>query len=178
MLSLAQLRKGSTGFSMVELMVTLSVIAILAALATPTLRSAMVNGRIRAAGQAMQSGLAMARAEGVRLNTQVQFVLVSTGWEIRRLDTGAVLQQATGKESGRDLTVTVTPTGADRITYNAFGQAASVNPTGTARITQVDIEIASPPDGYKPLRIEVSGSGVTRLCDPLPGAPEYRACRT
>lgn len=170
------LRRRSAGFTMVELMVTVSVIAILAALAAPGFRSVVANGRIRAASQSLQNGLALARAEAIRLNTQVEFRMVSTGWEIRNSITGVVLQEASGKEGPAGLVLTVTPEEADRITFNAFGQVVSVNPTdGSSPISDIDIESAS--GGYRPMRIEVFSGGMSRLCDPSENATGVRACR-
>mgnify|MGYP000872394444 CR=1 FL=1 len=110
------LKRRAAGFTMVELMIVVTIVAILGAIAMPTMRSVVENSRIRAAGESIQSGLAQARAEAVRLNTQVEFVLQATDWQIRRVDTGAVLQQASGKELNNSLTFTATPDGADRIT--------------------------------------------------------------
>lgn len=169
------------GFTTVELMVTLMVIAILAALSTPTLRGVVANGRVKAASQSLQGGLARARAEAVRLNTQVEFVLAADGgWQVVQVNNATVLQQAAGREGAGGVELEISPAGADRITFNAFGQTASVNPSnGSAPIDQIDIDVASPPGtgNYRPLRIELFGAGMARLCDPSVPDTEYKACR-
>jgi type IV fimbrial biogenesis protein FimT len=177
-------RRASAGFTTVELMVTLAIVALLMALATPTLRGVVANGRVKSGSQSLQNGLALARAEAVRLNTQVEFVLAADGgWQIRRVNSAEVLQQAAGREGASGLVLTVVDAAAasaDRITFNAFGQTASVNPSdGSNPIWQIDLTVSSPPDtgNFRPLRIEVFGAGMSRMCDPAVADTEYKACR-
>lgn len=172
------LKKHSGGFTMVELMVVVTVVAILGAVAMPTLRSVVENSRIRASGESIQNGLSLARAEAVRLNTQVEFVLQATSWQVRRVSNGSVLHQASGKELKNSLTFTATPDGADRITYNAFGLIAGVNPSDASNpISRLDITATNPSgsSGYRPLTIQVLGS-TPRLCDPAAASTENKAC--
>lgn len=164
------LRRRSGGFTMVELMVTVGVFALLSALAVPTLRSVIENSHIRAAAQSLQNGLGMARAEAVRLNTQVQFALSDTGWSITRVDTpDTPLQMASGKEKASGLTIT--PDTTDAVIFDAFGRK-------TAGPTLIDI-VATHPSGspsYKPLRIQLVTGGLARLCDPAAASTEPKAC--
>lgn len=64
-------KPGSRGFTLVELMITVSVMAILAAIAMPSV-TAMINNS-RAAGQTEElvSSLQLARAEAIRRNARV-----------------------------------------------------------------------------------------------------------
>lgn len=169
----------TAGFTVVELMVTLAVVAILAAMAVPTMRSVIENSHIRTTGQSLQNGLAMARAEAVRLNTQVEFVLTGAGWNIQRVSDGSLLREASGKEMASGTTVTTTPAGADRVTYDAFGRPVALNPSDdSATVTQIDI-VATSPSGtpsYKPLRIQLTSGGLARLCDPAVASTEPKAC--
>lgn len=163
----------SRGFTLIELMTALAVIALLAAMAVPTMRSVIENGRIRAAGTSIQNGLALARAEAVRLNTQVEFELTEDGWEVRRVAGGEVLHQAAGMEaSGSGLTV-ADAGGATSVVYNAFGRAGTVD-----SITRIDIGAANPSGSanYKPLAVQVLPGGTVRLCDPRPEADDTRSC--
>jgi len=166
------------GFTLTELLVTVGVVAILSALAVPTMRDVIVNGRIRASSESIQNGLAQARAEAVRLNTQVEFVLGTAGWQVRKASDATVLHQSSGKEGSSSLAITKTPSDADRITYNAFGLAASVNPSdASAPLTRLDIEISNPPSSsnYHPLAVQLIG-GSARVCDPKAASTEPRAC--
>jgi type IV fimbrial biogenesis protein FimT len=172
-------RRRAAGFTMVELMVTVGVFALLSALAVPMMRSVIENSHIKAAAQSLQNGLAMARAEAVRLNTQVEFVLTGTGWSVQRVSDGSLLQQASGKERAVGLTITPTPADADRITFDAFGRTLGTNPSdASAALTQVDVVATNPSGsvGYKPLRIQFVAGGMARLCDPGAASTEPKAC--
>ncbi len=176
----SRMRSRARGFTIVELMVTLMVVAILAGIAMPTMRSVMINARIKGAAQSIQNGLALARAEAVRLNMQVEFVLQGNGWVIREAITGNVLQEGSGRDGAAGLLLKVTPTGSDRVTFNAFGQTTSANPSnGSLPFTELDLEAPNPPGSgrYRPLRIEIFTGGVARTCDPAADDTEYRACR-
>jgi type IV fimbrial biogenesis protein FimT len=60
------------GFTLIELMVTVAVIAILAVVAIPNLRDLVHNNRLRAASNELVASLQAARMEAVRLNTPAQ----------------------------------------------------------------------------------------------------------
>jgi len=173
------------GFTLLELMTALAVIAVLAAMAVPTMRSVIENGRIRTASTSIQNGLALARAEAVRLNAMVEFSFTADGWEVRRVNGGGVLHQAAGMEiSSSGLSITSVPGGgevspADRATFTAFGRLSTVNPSNdTFSMTRIDIEAANPSgsSNYRPLVIQLVSGGVARLCDPGADADQPRAC--
>ncbi len=65
------------GFSLLELMVVLTLVAILALLATPSMAEWMKNQRIRGTAEALLSGLQTAREEAIRRNRPASFWLVS-----------------------------------------------------------------------------------------------------
>jgi type IV fimbrial biogenesis protein FimT len=67
------------GFSLVELMVTLAVVAILAAVATPSLVSVVNNNRLAAQSNEMVASLQIARSEAVRMNAQVSLCRSTNG---------------------------------------------------------------------------------------------------
>lgn len=169
----------SRGFTLVELMVTIGVFAILLAAGVPALRTFVENGRIRAAGESWKYGLALARNEAVRLNSQVEFVAVDSGWQVRRVSDATVLHQGNGKEGMKGLALDITPVDADRVTFDAFGRAVEPNTSdGSEPMTQVELASSRPPSspGYRPLRLQLLAGGMSRLCDPNADADDPRAC--
>jgi type IV fimbrial biogenesis protein FimT len=65
------------GFTLIELAVTLAIVAILFAQAAPSFTAWIHNAEIRTAAESMQSGLQLARAEAIRRNRSVFFWLTS-----------------------------------------------------------------------------------------------------
>jgi type IV fimbrial biogenesis protein FimT len=68
----------SAGFTMVEAMVTLAIFAIITALSVPTMRTWIVNSKIRGVSDALQNGLRLAQSESLRRSRQVVFAMTST----------------------------------------------------------------------------------------------------
>ncbi len=96
------LRQPQYGFSMIELLVTLSIIGILMAIGAPALNIWIQNGKIRTAADSIQNGLQLARSEAVHLNTAASFQLTTS------LDSSCAFST-----SGTNWVVSLdTPTGA------------------------------------------------------------------
>jgi type IV fimbrial biogenesis protein FimT len=75
---LSRRAKSAAGFTMIELMVTLGIFAILTALAVPTMRTWVANNKVRTVADALQNGLRLAQAESLRRSRQVVFSLTNT----------------------------------------------------------------------------------------------------
>lgn len=180
MLKPAQPPRAAAGFTIIELMTAVAILSILLVLGVPSMRGVVENTRIRTATESYSYGLAVARNDAVRLNAQVEFVMDATGWQVRPVaDPGGVLHRGTGKEGTARLTITVTPNGTDRITYNSFGTSLATNPSdNSAPLTEILFESLSPPgvSGYRPLRLQLRAGGLARACDPAVGSTDPRAC--
>jgi type IV fimbrial biogenesis protein FimT len=70
---LASIRRGATGFTLIELMVTLAVMAILLALAVPSFQLASNVNRLAGGANEIMAGLQLARAEAIHRNVHVYF---------------------------------------------------------------------------------------------------------
>lgn len=68
-------RPPQQGFSLLELMVTLTVFGILLLIGLPTYRQWLVNTRIRTTTESIQNGLRLARNEASQRGTNVKFYL-------------------------------------------------------------------------------------------------------
>ena len=72
------LRKHQGGFTLIELMVTVAIIAILAGLAAPSFNEYIVRNKLRSIGGEFSSSILMARNEAVGKNTCVTMCMSST----------------------------------------------------------------------------------------------------
>lgn len=165
------------GFTLVELMITVVIAAILLSLAMPGFRTWIQNAQIRNAAESVQNGLQRARAEAVGRNTNIEFVLGAGSSWVVRLAGGADIESRPSSEGSKDVTVTVTPAGATTVTFNNFGSVLAANADASAPFTQVDLDspLLSATESQE-LRVTIGLSGNVRMCDPNATAPSPRAC--
>lgn len=162
------LNKSNTqkGVTLIELMIGIAIMAILLAVGLPGFKVWMLNTQIRTATESMQNGLQLARAEAVRRNEQVNFILgTGTSWTVSTV-AGTAIQSRPSSEGSVNVTVTVTPAGATTATFNALGRLA--NPTTAP--TQIDLDVPTtilPANVSRELRINITSGGQIRTCDPI-----------
>lgn len=156
------------GFTLVEMMVTVAIVAILAALAVPSFNYLIANAQIKTASQAILDGLHLARAEAIRRNERVSLLLgTGSNWSIAT-DSGVSIQTRSSGEGTGSVTVATVPTASTRITFNALGRAVA-NADASARITTINLDVSPSflaASLSKELRITVTDGGSIRMCDP------------
>lgn len=170
------LRSRPRGFSLVELMVGIVVMAILLSLAIPSFKNWMQNSQIRNAAESIQNGLQRARAEAVARNANIEFVLgADSSWVVRVVG-GANIDTRAANEGSRNVTRTVLPVGATTVTFNNFG-GIRVNADASATLAQVDLDspLLTAAESQN-LRITIGLGGNARMCDPNVAATSPRGC--
>lgn len=77
-------RRHDRGFTLVELMTVVAIVAILATSAAPSFRQLIATQRIRSAASAITESLWLTRAEALKRNTSVGFLFVgaATEWNV------------------------------------------------------------------------------------------------
>ena len=182
------------GFSLLELMVVLSLIAILSVLAAPSMTDWMKNQRIRGTAEALLNGLQATREEAIRRNRPVSFWLVSNlsgscalsntsgNWVISINDPSTKCDSAPSAtaapllvafhvdQHGMDVeALDGAGSAASQVRFDGYGRILS----GTTPITRINVR--DPADAskddvddhlYRSLRVVIQGSGALRLCDP------------
>lgn len=159
------------GFSIIEAMVVVTVIAVLMILAVPMGVEWLANSRIRSAGESMLAGLQLARAEAVKRNAPVEFVVdaaVGSGWVVRVALSGEELQARAAGEGTADVAVAATPNGAARITFDGLGRRAA-NVDASAPLDRLDVDLPASvlaADRTRDLRLQFGPGGQIVMCDP------------
>lgn len=183
------------GFGLIELMVAITLIALLLGLGLPSFVTGAQNRQIRTAADSIQSGLQLARTEALRRNRAVKFQLrdqnswtvgcdpadntVENGHvvcpsvlQVREAQEGsmkaevALLEAVTGSTTAASTTVF-----AGTVTFTPLGRVT----TGTLGAGNVAVYTVSNPtagtctaDGgeMRCLRVVATPGGQVRMCDP------------
>lgn len=171
----------SGGFSLIELMVAITIVSLFLLLAMPSFSEWLVNSRIRNAAESIVNGLQVARNEAVRRNAPVQFVKAAgtdSGWTVSCVavtpacpDTNPIQLRASGE--GSNTGTTVTPSNGLTVVFDNFGMKAT--PAGALINFAID-STDLPPEKSRDLRVTVDAGGNVRMCDPNTTAPDPRAC--
>ena len=194
------------GFTIIELMVAVTIFAILVALALPSFSGMIQNSKLGSAAKSYSLGIQTARTAAIRLNLPVDFVLTNSAavsgvessavpaangknWVVRYTDpvgptVRAIEVKSAQEGSGAAGASSVQVAGAATapavfngvLTFNGLG--------GTSNGEVVSLYISNPLGGAcaasgGPMRcqlIQVRPGGQINLCDPNVAAGDSRAC--
>jgi type IV fimbrial biogenesis protein FimT len=190
------------GFTLVELMVSLAIVGALLAMGVPSMSAMIQNAKLGSATKSYLIGIQTARAEAIRMNVPVDFVLTDAAvaanstpsangknWVVRWTNAGTLTlldgkagSDGSGQNNGTSVTVAgtaiapTTPAFAGVLSFNGFG---AVTPSQT-----LSFDIANPAGGacataggpMRCQRIQVRPGGQINVCDPQASAGDSRAC--
>jgi type IV fimbrial biogenesis protein FimT len=161
------------GFSLIELMVAISVLGIIFAYAMPSFSAWVQDSKTRTIAESLKNGIRLAQTEAVNKGRQVAFFVTNvqpsanaaatvtgSNWGVRvvvptQADASGYIQG--GVLSGEGGSVVVTADIAE-IRFNSIGRL-----TNSASLVNYNIVNSK---GTRSLRVVVSSSGSVRMCDP------------
>ncbi|TCS36479.1 type IV fimbrial biogenesis protein FimT [Paucimonas lemoignei] len=188
--------KRAAGFTLIELMITVAVLAVLAGIGFPSFRTFIENAQIRTASNSIQAGIELARMEALRRNARISFWLVNNlesscarssagpAWVVSELDPeglchkpasetadARLVQSRAGNDGSSNVTVAAWNavsggTGSNCITFNGFGRMESTCIDGTNPIARIELTSTANSSGSKALQIRTNRGGSVRTCDP------------
>lgn len=186
-------RTAQRGFNLIEIMISLSVLAILISLAAPSFGEWLQSQKIRAATESILNGMQVARGEAIRRNLAVQLMIEppTSAWTVceatvqpcdETTPAANVIQTRAHEEGTSNTVVATTPPAAIAVTFSPLGSVVA-NFDGSQQLTQVDVSSAvgncvAAGGSMRCLRVVVTGGGNVRMCDPTPTvvAPDPRVC--
>lgn len=186
----------ASGFTMIEMAVTMTIFAILVAVGVPTMSTWIKNTKVRTVADALQSGLRIAQAESLRRSRQVVFALTNSttptaiplpavadglSWAIWTIpsmagETPTFIQS--GELSSASANVTVTSNGVAALCFNSMGRLTNNAGANVVAITGgagcVQPAGAPPlqqfnittPGADRPMQVNLSLGGQVHMCDP------------
>lgn len=167
------------GFTVIELLITIAIVAILAALVAPSFNVMLANAQIKTAAQAMFDGLQLARVEAIRRNERVIFTTgTQSSWEVKVESAGSTVQARSSAEGSPAVSMTATPAGATEVTFDGLGRVKP-NTDASNSISRLDADVPTSlisAAASRELRITISTGGAIRLCDPNAASGGAMAC--
>jgi type IV fimbrial biogenesis protein FimT len=130
------MRSIQTGFSLMELMAGIAVVAIVAGLAAPSFRAFINNSRVGAAQNDLAAALNIARSEAVRRSTTVSVCASSNGTSCDKAPGPVVTAWAPGWLVFRDPGAAGTVAAASDILQKWDAISGGVQLTGTSGVVQ------------------------------------------
>jgi len=125
----SRIRRDETGFTMVEVMVVIGIIAIAAGVAIPSISSFIPNYRVKSAAQDLYSNMQLAKMEAVKTNSSRTVTFNANGY-VKADSTIISFADYGNVEYGR-------PDAGSNITYT--GGAVTFQPRGLAQAGEVYI---------------------------------------
>lgn len=185
-------RPSRSGFSLIELMITLAVLSLLLLATVPSFGHWVGNQRVRSTAESMQNGLRLALASALQRNRSAAFVLTADtpslaarpasnarNWYVRLLpladsderdgDAESATRYVDGSNFGTQGAVTVS--GPALLCFGPLGQQVSLDSDATGLGTACNsaspaVYTVSGSGSDRPLQVQVYLGGRVRLCDP------------
>jgi type IV fimbrial biogenesis protein FimT len=185
----------SRGFTLIEVLIALSIMGLLFMLALPSMAKFLQNSQIRTAAESLQNGLQLARAEAVRRNTRIEYVLMAVdpnvgnvggtpnvagpNWMVRNFQPGGAYTATDFVQGGgtyQSPNVVIAAPDAT-IVFNGFGRT-DLTGTDTITITYPGAGTCIAAGGQvRCLNITIQIGGQIRMCDPsITDATDTRTC--
>lgn len=157
-------RTRDSGFTLVELMVTLAIAVVLASIAAPSFQSMLASQRVQAATSDLLAHLMLARSEAIKQNRSITLLSPGGedawhgGWQIFPANAAAALVKAQSAYANIAITAAV-----DNVTYNRDGRVAANQPVSFA-VTDPSLANATQ---ARCIRITVTGMPISEKgeCD-------------
>lgn len=150
--------KKKQGFTLIELMITISIIVILLIIGVPSITALMEKTKLKTAASSMNNAIQLARSEAIKRNSPVTFTLNNEQWNVMHESEIIALSQF---EISSTITPNISPAGASTLTFDNLGMLKKEG--GLENIKT--ITLTSSKTDYR-LLIKLTNSGASRVCNP------------
>ena len=135
------------GFTTTELMIVVAIMAVLTAIAVPSMRTMIQTQRVRTASFDLNAGLSLARSEAIKRNSTVTMTPGASGW----VDGWTVTDSGGNMVGKQDKWTQVAVAGPGTVSFNGMGRL--VGPATQFQLSSD--ELAN--DKWRCLKLDISG---------------------
>jgi type IV fimbrial biogenesis protein FimT len=180
-----RLARTARGFSLIELMITIAVAALLLMAAVPAMQSWIADARVRTAAETFQNAARLAQGEAVRRSRTAVLMLTNGApsedakpaaggkrWVVRLLErtTADDGEESLFLRGGAEAASGEVTVAGDALTcFNAFGQlttlSADATGLGAACTAKASAEFGFSRSGGRSMKVLIGLGGKVRLCD-------------
>lgn len=161
----------SRGFTLVEMMIALAILAILLVMSLPRYIEWIADTQVRSGAESVAAGLREALNAAIRENTRVEFNINPAtkvgGWTARYPGGATITQGYFTEGTDRDV-FTVLPGGTNTVTFTGIGVIPPTNADASAAFESIDV---TNPSSTMTLRVLVPVNTATgrrsgiKICD-------------
>lgn len=129
------------GFTLIELMITITVLGVLIAIAAPSFTTMIKAQRVRTLASDLHADLTLARSEAIKRNINVEVRAQDTsdwskGWSVQTLQAGNLIALATRPPMSNGIAASGID---DSIVFGAAGRLNGIDTTQSLQVKHVDI---------------------------------------
>jgi type IV fimbrial biogenesis protein FimT len=155
----------TSGFTIIELMLTLVVVGVLLAIGMPSMANLVTSQRVKTAASDLHVSLTLARSEAIKRNATVQVEPVDTsnwakGWSVKAAGTTLSTQDAYSNLTFTGPAASVSYVGTGRMSGAAVSFVIRATSSSTVPLRCVQVE----PSGRPSVRIDKDGNYADGVC--------------
>ena len=118
------------GFTLIEMLVTMTVLAVLMGVGIPSFRSFIAGQRVKTVSNDLMTALMQARSEAVKRNMSITMAPVTSsdwtsGWTLK--DAAATPNTLFSQQAIEGVTITKSPASPATVIYNATGRPSATS---------------------------------------------------
>ena len=121
------------GFTLIEMMTVVAVLAVVAAIAAPGMRSFAAGQKVKALAYDMTADLLLARSEALKRNAPVSITASGASWSAGWTVTAGAVNISTRNAANESITFSATPAVPTVITFDVNGRVSA--PATQVRMT-------------------------------------------